>query len=246
MSSTRRSDPVTSHEAEARLKDRTREKRRILSAFLEVGDMTDSELESLATAENWPHAGSTYYRRRRSDLKAEGKIYATSERRKNQAGNSETVWGLAPAPLGQVEESILADARDAVFARLDDGTFVLKGVGLVGGSVLTVHAKSGHARRVIVRRVTDHPDGTSTASFDWAPTKAGFKERVVFVKHGQIFYVRGKNLVEGARVDVSVKGKRHTRPVVVERIVHRDEAGYQTATFHWLNALDMEGDKECR
>lgn len=91
----RRRDPQTSHEVAARLGNVTAAQQRIVDLIEEIGPVTDSELEAHAKARNWPKAGKTYYRRRRSELKQFGLLAPSGQRRKNLAGNTETVWELA-------------------------------------------------------------------------------------------------------------------------------------------------------
>lgn len=83
----RKTDPDTSHAAP--IYSRVRQhKQMALRALRDNGPMTSEEV---AAVTNLTHAQAW---RRLSDLKNEGKVYDTGERRKNHSGRYAVVWGI--------------------------------------------------------------------------------------------------------------------------------------------------------
>lgn len=95
----RRRDPITSHmAADASSKHLSVMKQRVLSLFIEHGELTDSELgrkwADKARAEKWGGRPDTP-RKRRSDLTNDGYLIATGASRTNEYGAPEQVWTVA-------------------------------------------------------------------------------------------------------------------------------------------------------
>lgn len=232
----RRTDPATSQLAARKLANLGREKQRIISAFRRVGDMTDSELEALATKEAWPYAGHTYYRRRRSDLKSERQVRPTSTRRANAQGNSEVVWTLVEADLEckPVENKGEIMNHTAVFRKIDD-EWGVQGEGLIPGERVVVTTKSGMEKTVIIKEILEEQNRLQTARFT---TDASLGPDLV--KDGRVIFhriddstwgIQGIDLVEGDEVTVTTKDGQ-TKQVIVGQIVSSDET-LCTATYTW-------------
>lgn len=219
MNLARNSDPDTSHAAAMQQRNLVRERQRILDAFQRLGPMTDSELEDVATREAWPHAGDTYYRRRRSDLKALGALTSTNERRANAQGNTETVWQLGHREgngnMGNSQQRI-------VFTKLDDDTWGIVGRGLITGEEVTVTAKSGEESPVIVGEILNETDGHCVARFERIETDPTADGHIVFRKVDQQWLVQGKDLVPGEYVTVTKKDGS-TVEVFIREIINQTD-----------------------
>lgn len=95
----RRTDPITSHQAaDGSAAGLSQMKQNILGLFREFGAMTDSELndryQQVWEERGWKPARPDTPRKRRSDLVAEGYLFATSETRVNGFGSAEQVWAV--------------------------------------------------------------------------------------------------------------------------------------------------------
>lgn len=243
----RRTDPSTSQLAARKLANLGREKQRIISAFRRVGDMTDSELEALATEEGWPYAGHTYYRRRRSDLKSDRQVRPTSTRRANAQGNSEVVWTLTGADL----ESKPVDNKGenmndtAVFRKIDD-EWVVQGEGIIPGERVVITTKSGKEKTVIIKEILEEQNGLQTARFatDGSPSPDLVKDgRVIFHRiDDSTWGIQGIDLVEGEEVAVTTKSGQ-TKQVIVGQVISSDET-LCTATYTWAeDPSDTDEDR---
>ena len=96
----RRTDPLTSHSAADKSAAGLSEmKQRILGLFVELGPMTDSELNRIyltnADVRGWKPVRPDTPRKRRSDLTSDGWLIATDETRVNEFGSAEQVWEVA-------------------------------------------------------------------------------------------------------------------------------------------------------
>lgn len=223
MNLARNSDPDTSHAAAMQQRNLVRERQRILDAFTRLGPMTDSELEDVATREEWPHAGDTYYRRRRSDLKALGALTSTNERRANAQGNTETVWQVANTDRGKKMENWI------MFTKLDDDTWGIAGPSLVEGDEVVVHTKDGSEVHGTVCEVLDEKDGRVIARFDRARAVPA-DGHAVFRKVDGEWIIQGKGLAEGQLVEVLTRAG-HGRKVRVAEVIDVDDAGMISARF---------------
>lgn len=223
MKLSRRKDPDTSRAAGEQQRNLVRERQRILDAFTRLGPMTDSELEDVATREGWPHAGDTYYRRRRSDLKALGALTSTNERRANAQGNTETVWALAPT-----EGETPMDDR-IVFRTLEDGSWGIAGPSLVEGDDVVVDTKDGSEVHGTVGEVLDEKDGRVIARFERARAVPA-DGHAVFRKVDGEWIIQGKGLAEGQLVEVLTRAG-HGRKVRVAEVIDVDDAGMISARF---------------
>ncbi|MEW6881432.1 hypothetical protein [Trueperella pyogenes] len=234
----RNTDPDTSAAAAQKLQNLQRERQRILTAFAEHGDMTDSELEAYACAHAWPHAGTSYYyRRRRSDLKSMGLIEATDMHRTNTRGNSETVWTTRKDSNMNHQPASL-DEGNIIFRKFDDEQWAIEGVDLVEGETVTVYTKENEAREVVVREIIETNHGVDTALFEWVNhvdpdlMKNG---TVIFHSLGDDQWaIRGLDLVEGEEVEVTTKAGK-TRNVIVGDILDVDD-NLITARFEWAES----------
>lgn len=236
---TRRTDPDTSAQAAASLQHLARERQRILDAFTAYGDMTDSELEDLALEHNWPYAGTRYYyRRRRSDLKSLGLITATTDRRPNLRGNTETVWTttnrkdtiMTTAPASFDEGNI-------IFRKLNADQWAIEGVNLTPGETVTVYTRDGEPHEVIVGQIVETSHGVDTALFQWPD-----RPDPDLVTDGTVIFhrladgewaIRGLNLAQGEEVEVTTKAG-DIRTVIVGEILDIED-NLATARFDWAD-----------
>lgn len=243
MKQARDTDPATSHEAAEGLRAQGRERARILTAFVTLGPMTDSELEAYARTHHWPYAASKYYRRRRSDLKNLGLIGPTGQRRKNAAGNSETVWDLQ-ANLHRKEHTMDTnqpasfDEGAVIFRKLPDGTWGVEGVDLFEGDQVEVTTKDAEIKDIIVGEILEENYGVITARFEWVNTTDPdlvADGRVIFHKlPDDTWGIQGLDLAKGDTVTVSTRdGKEHE--AIVGEIVEMDD-NLATARYSWADA----------
>lgn len=245
----RKRDPVTSHMAVKALKHISRDQNRILKLFNEIENLTDSELEQIAIEQGWPMAGKTYYRRRRSELKNMNLLTATSHRRPNAKGNSETVWTLTQnqTDLNKtnikerekiMENNTLNDLGAAweegliTFTQVENNTFAIKGLNLTPGTLVEAITKEGETRQVKVGKVLQDDNGLVTASFEWANTASqavNDGKRIFTQTDDGTWLIKGQGLIEGEQTSITLKDGK-SKPVIVKDIIH-DESGIQTATF---------------
>lgn len=94
----RNSDPITSHQAAASVKDINKTHERVLEVLERYGPATDEEIEryyfNLAQLFDWPSASPSGLRSRRAELVALGKVYDTGERGKTASGRATAIWEL--------------------------------------------------------------------------------------------------------------------------------------------------------
>lgn len=89
----RTTDPETSHEAAASVRNRTATQDEILRVLSEEGPSTD---ERIAGWYESPPASPSGIRTRRAELVAQGKVVNTGKRAHVATGRMAIVWGLAP------------------------------------------------------------------------------------------------------------------------------------------------------
>ncbi|MDY5585310.1 MAG: hypothetical protein SPG61_05940 [Arcanobacterium sp.] len=230
----RKTDLDTSVKAAKKVKEVAREKRRILALFND-GDFTDSELEAKAIEEDWPMAGKTYYRRRRSELKNEGYLLPSTDRRRNKAGNPEIVWTLKRRHLGgkmSNQNENFFDDEQVTFTRADDGSWVLKGRELAEGESVVVSRADGSTTTVIVGKILGE-DSWGNTLYAWENIEKEIdidEDTIIFVKDDDGDYlIRGKDLLEGEIVTVT-RADGSCSQVIVEQILDEID-GIQYACF---------------
>ncbi|UGS26367.1 hypothetical protein K8F61_17330 [Microbacterium resistens] len=95
----RSTDPATSHAAIPGRERREEQKRAILWLLTNLGPMTDHELQfhykRLRSQHNWPATQLDSVRKRRSDLKTEGRVVSTGRVSGFAGGPASTVWAAA-------------------------------------------------------------------------------------------------------------------------------------------------------
>lgn len=95
----RATDPDTSHAAVPTRAKREEQKRAILWLLENVGPMTDHELtwqySRLRTQHNWPATQADSVRKRRADLKNEGRVVDTGTVSGFAGGRASIVWAAA-------------------------------------------------------------------------------------------------------------------------------------------------------
>lgn len=95
----RTSDKSTSHDAVPSRPKREEQKQAILSILSEKGPMTDHQLAHeyarLRMQRNWPATQLDSVRKRRSELKNEGRVYDTGVTSGWGTGPASTVWAAA-------------------------------------------------------------------------------------------------------------------------------------------------------
>lgn len=94
----RTSDPITSHQAAASVRDITKTHERVVEVLERYGPATDEEIEryyfNLAQLFEWPSASPSGLRSRRAELVAMGLVYDTGERGKTASGRATAIWEL--------------------------------------------------------------------------------------------------------------------------------------------------------
>lgn len=95
----RNSDPDTSREAVPARQRRELQKRAILTLLTDVGPMTDHELtyqyQQRRTREGWPATQADGVRKRRAELKNEGRVYDTGQRSGFTVGHAPSIiWAV--------------------------------------------------------------------------------------------------------------------------------------------------------
>lgn len=99
MNLARNTDPQTSHDAIPSAAQRADQKSAILWLLEQVGPMTDYELArhygEHRAAHGWPATQPDSVRKRRADLKNEGRVIATGETASAPGHRTSTVWGVA-------------------------------------------------------------------------------------------------------------------------------------------------------
>lgn len=94
----RTSDPITSHQAAASVKDINKTHERVLEVLERYGPATDEEIEryyyNLSELFEWPKASPSGLRSRRAELVAMGLVYDTGERGKTASGRATAIWEL--------------------------------------------------------------------------------------------------------------------------------------------------------
>lgn len=95
----RRTDPETSHQAAASVRDISKTHERILEVLDRYGPATDEEIYSyyfnLAQLFEWPPASPSGLRSRRAELVTLGKVYDTGNKGHTSAGRPTTIWELS-------------------------------------------------------------------------------------------------------------------------------------------------------
>jgi hypothetical protein len=94
----RHTDPITSHQAAASVRDISKTHERVLEVLDRYGPATDEEIEryyyNLAELFEWPKASASGLRSRRAELVAIGKVYDTGQRGQTASGRPTTIWEL--------------------------------------------------------------------------------------------------------------------------------------------------------
>ena len=96
----RTADPDTSHAAVPARHRRELQKRAILTLLTDIGPMTDHELtyqyQQRRTREGWPATQPDGVRKRRAELKNEGRVYDTGQRSGFAVGHAPSIiWAVA-------------------------------------------------------------------------------------------------------------------------------------------------------
>lgn len=95
---TRNTDPITSHEAAASVRNITETHNRILTMLQEHGPATDEQLFDLwwrcrtSEPERWPHVSPSGLRSRRAELVDAGYVADSGDRGKTRSGRSCIIW----------------------------------------------------------------------------------------------------------------------------------------------------------
>lgn len=96
----RPSDPLTSDLAVPSAEKREEQKRAILALFAECGPMTDHELtwqyKAQRVRRDWPATQLDSVRKRRAELKNEGRVIDTGRVSGFAGSRPSTVWAIAP------------------------------------------------------------------------------------------------------------------------------------------------------
>lgn len=94
-------DKATSHDAVPSPTKRHEQKNAIVALLVELGPMTDHQLAHeyarLRSQRNWPATQLDSVRKRRSELKNEGRVYDTGRTSGWGTGPASTVWAAAEA-----------------------------------------------------------------------------------------------------------------------------------------------------
>lgn len=94
----RNSDPTTSHEAAASVRNLTLSQAHILALYHELGDMTDGDLihhyNDMVDGGDYPPLSVSGIRTRRSELVIRGRLTDTGRRALTDAGRRTIIWGL--------------------------------------------------------------------------------------------------------------------------------------------------------
>lgn len=95
----RTTDPITSHQAAASVREITKTHERVLEVLERYGPATDEEIEryyfNLAELFDWPKASPSGLRSRRAELVTLGKVFDTGQRGKTASGRQTAIWELA-------------------------------------------------------------------------------------------------------------------------------------------------------
>lgn len=131
-------------------------------------------------------------------------------------------------------EDVLTNGK-RVFIQSDDGTWYVKGKGLLPGEQTLVTTRNGQKKTVIIKQIIEDENGIQTASFENISQDLNTlleDGKLIFVKNGDAYFVKGKNLTPSTIVKVTKANGKKVK-VTLNTVFPPDENGYQSATFDW-------------